>query len=183
MCPTRNQPDGIGFWKNSPAANCRSKRVGRIRLQRVCERVGRSQRSEKTAKKRRGNCEKRSEKPRSGGNLTEFDEISLDSLKISSDLREIEPESGFFGRDLGFLSPKFGFLSSESGFFAGLWVFADRFRFFGFLGREIETDPLESVFGGENPPPTAGVSRVGRFRIGFGRVSGWVGSPDMFGQP
>jgi len=86
------------------------------------------------------------------------------------------PESGFFGRDLGFLSP-------ESGFFVGLWVFAGRFGFFGFLGRETETDLPKSVSGGENPPPTAGVARVGWFHIGSGRVSGWVGSPDMFGQP
>lgn len=33
LCPTQNRPDGIGFWKISPAANCRSKQVGRIRLQ------------------------------------------------------------------------------------------------------------------------------------------------------
>ena len=33
---------------------------------------------------------------RSGFNLTGFDEISLDSVKISLDLREIAPKSGFF---------------------------------------------------------------------------------------
>ena len=32
---------------------------------------------------------------RSGKNLTGFDEISPDSIKISLDLREISPESGF----------------------------------------------------------------------------------------
>ena len=56
-------------------------------------------------------------KHRSGENLTRFYEISLDSVKISSDLREIvsesgkiSPESGFFrwilenfGQNLGFL--------------------------------------------------------------------------------
>ena len=51
-----------------------------------------------------------------------------------------------------------------------------------FWGRETETDPPESVSGGENPPPTAGVGRIGRFRIGSDWVFRWVGSLDMFGQ-
>ena len=72
--------------------------------------------------------------------------------------------------------PKSGF-SSDYGFFAG------QFGFLGFLGREAKTDLPESVSSGENPLPIAGVGRVGRFRIGSGRVSKWVGSPDMFGQP
>ena len=93
------------------------------------------------------------------------------------------PESRFFGQDLGFLSPESGFFSPESRFFAGLWVFVGRFGFFKFLGRETETDLPESVSGGENLPLIAGVARVGRFWIGSGRVSEWIESPDMFGQP
>ena len=50
LCPTRNRPDGIRFWENSPAADRRTKRVGQIRLQRVLGRVGRRQISEKTTK-------------------------------------------------------------------------------------------------------------------------------------
>ena len=37
---------------------------------------------------------------RSGKNLTEFDEISPNLIKISLDLREISPESGFLRRIL-----------------------------------------------------------------------------------
>ena len=127
---------------------------------------------------------------RSGGNLTRFNEISLDSVKISSNLREIALESGFFCRDLGFLSPKFGFLSPESGFLARIWVFCRIMGFSpigsgfsGFWVRETETNPSESVSDGENPLPTAGVGRVSWFQISSGWVSEWVGSLDMFGQP
>ena len=52
LCPTRNRPDGISSWKNSPVVDHWSKQVNRIRLQRVLGRVGQSQRFEKTAKKR-----------------------------------------------------------------------------------------------------------------------------------
>ena len=92
--------------------------------------------------------------------------------------------------NLGFLSPRSGFLSLESGIFSpesGLspdyGFFAGRFEFSGFWGRETKTDPPESVSGGENLSPTAGVDQVNRFRIGFGWVFRWVRSPNMFGQP
>ena len=85
LCPTRNWPDGIRFWENSPAVDCRTKRVGQIRLQRVLGRVSRRQRSEITTKKRRGNCKKRWEKPRSDENLIEIYEISSDLALISQD--------------------------------------------------------------------------------------------------
>ena len=66
---------------------------------------------------------------RSGKNLTGFNEISLDPVKISLDLREISPKSGFLPRILEnyhrileilagiwkFL-PKSGNLSVDSGF-------------------------------------------------------------------
>ena len=90
-----------------------------------------------------------------------------DPVKISPDLLEILPKSGFFRRDL------------EN--FRQIWVFFGWFGFFG--GRETETDLLESVSGGEDLPFTAGVVRlagVGSDPVGF---LGWVGSLNGFGQP
>ena len=90
-----------------------------------------------------------------------------DPVKISPDLLEILPKSGFFRRDL------------EN--FRQIWVFVGWFGFFG--GRETETDLLESVSGGEDLPLTAGVVRlagVGSDPVGF---LGWVGSLNGFGQP
>ena len=90
-----------------------------------------------------------------------------DPVKISPDLLEILPKSGFFRRDL------------EN--FRQIWVFGGWFGFFG--GRETETDLLESVSGGEDLPSTAGVVRLaglGSDPVGF---LGWVGSLNGFGQP
>ena len=53
---------------------------------------------------------------RSGENLTGFDEISQDPVKISLDLREMSPESGFFRRILENSHRKLEIL-------AGIWKF------------------------------------------------------------
>lgn len=93
-------------------------------------------------------------------------------------LSEILLEFGF-----SFLS-RSGKVSPESGCFriiwkilAKIWLFLSRFGFFGFWGRETETDPLESASSGEDLAPTAGV--VGLADIG----SNPVGSSDGFEQP
>ena len=70
---------------------------------------------------------------KSGGSLTRFDEILLDSVKVSLDLREIALESGFFYCwNLGFLL--------EFGFSAG------RFGFFRFLGERNQNWPARVGF-------------------------------------
>ena len=112
LCPTGNRPDGIGFWENSLAAYRRSKRVRQIRLQRVLERVGQRKKYEKTAKNGEETARKTQIRRKShwnlwdfvrfGFNLIRFDEISLDSVKISLDLHEVALESGFFNRNLEF---------------------------------------------------------------------------------
>ena len=47
---------------------------------------------------------------RSGENLTKFDDILLDLVKILSELREISPEYGFFSQDLENYLRNLGFL-------------------------------------------------------------------------
>ena len=92
-----------------PPSTRRSNRVGRFKPSTGGGRVGRSHRFEKTARKRektqirRINADSGDSFPNSGEislrsrkNLTGFDEISLDPVKISLDLREISPESEFF---------------------------------------------------------------------------------------
>ena len=144
LCPTQNQPDGIGFWENSPAVDRRSKQVGQIRLQRVLGWVGRRQRSEKTARKlrekvRKTQIQRKSHRNlwdfiRSDFNLTKFDEISIDSVKISLDLHEIVPEFGFFITEIWvFIAGIWNFLS-RIWVIARLWVFRRPVRVFGFLG-------------------------------------------------
>ena len=113
---------------------------------------------------------------RSGENLTRFDEILLDPVKISQDLREISPESRFLRRILGNYRWNLEIL-------AGIWKSFGRFRFFGFLGRKIETELLESVSGGEDPPPTHRSNRVDRIRVGSGRFFRWVRLPNQSRQP
>ena len=110
---------------------------------------------------------------RSGFNLTGFNEISLDSVKISLDLHEIAPKSGFLSPESRIFSPESRFLS-DYGFFAGQ---------FGFLGERNQNWPVEVGFWWRKSAVDHR-SRSGQpFRIGSGRVSGWVGSLDMFGQP
>ena len=68
------------------------------------------------------------------------------------------------------------------GFFAGFWKFWPGFRnlsvgsgFLGIRGGKTETDPPESAFGGEDPPPTRRSSRVGWIWVGFGRFFNGLG--------
>ena len=113
-------------------------------------------------------------------------------------LHEISPESGFFHLDLEIFRQNLGFFFTEIwnffrqnlgfwpefGFFARIWVFSSvSSGFSGFRGRETETDPLESIFGVENLPPTAEIVGSARCQIGPIWFSGWVRSPDGFGQP
>ena len=150
--------------------------------------------SVKNMRKRRRTARKLREKPRSGENLIGIYEISSDSALISPDsmrFRQIRSKFRWIYMkqhlNLGFLSPRSGFLLPESGIFSPEFGFCQIMGFSSvgssFWGRETETDPPESVSSGENPPPTAEVGWVGQFRIGFGRVFGWVWSLDMFGQP
>ena len=76
-----------------------------------------------------------------------------------------------------------GFLAKIWKNFAEIWVFVGQFKFFGFWGRETETDPPESVSSGEDSPSTAGVvglTGVESDPIGF---FGLVESLDGFGLP
>lgn len=178
LCLTQNRLEEIEWWKISPVADRRSRWVGRIRPSTSGGRVGRHHRSKITSRKRWGNFEKKVRKThirgkshrnlwdftRSSENLTEFNEILPYPIKISPDLHEISPESGFFSQDLKIL-PKFGFFflpesgkfSLEFGIFDRIWVFVSRFRFFGFWGRETKTNSPKSVSGEEDLPPTAEV--------------------------
>ena len=73
---------------------------------------------------------------RSGDNLTGFDEISQDPVKISLDLREMSPESGFFA----------GFWKIIAGFWkilTGNWKFLPRS---GNFGRNLEIFQSVRVF-------------------------------------
>ena len=60
---------------------------------------------------------------KSGFNLTRFNEISLNSVKISLDLREIVPESGFFIAEI------WVFIAGIWNFLVGIWVSAGWFGF------------------------------------------------------
>ena len=182
LCPTRYRLDGIGFWKNSLAAD----RVGWIRLQRVLGWVGWRQRSKKMARKLREKVRKTQiwrkshwnlwDFARFGLNLTRFDEISLDSIKISLDLYEIAPESRFFIAEIWVFI-------AEIWVFARLWVFHRLVRVFGFLGERNRNWPTGVSFWWRKST-TNRRSRSGQpFQISSDWVSGWVGSPDMFGQP
>ena len=83
---------------------------------------------------------------RSGFNLTGFDEISLDSVKISLDLHEIVPESGFFIAEIWvFIAGIWNFLA-RIWVFVGLWVFRWSVRVFGFLGERNRNWPVEVGF-------------------------------------
>ena len=72
------------------------------------------------------------------------------------------------------------FYSPGSGFLVGIWVFSPEFGFFsnwfGFWGIEIETDSLESVFGGEDLPSTAGIVGLAGFELVPVGSFRWVGS-------
>ena len=70
---------------------------------------------------------------------------------------------------INFLS-KSGFLLDGSGFL-------------GFGVRETKFDQPESVSGGEDPLPTAGVVRSVDVRLDLVGFFGWVGSSDGFGKP
>ena len=86
---------------------------------------------------------------RSNKNIIGFDEISPDLAKISLDLREITPESGFFHRIL----ENFG---QNLEIFAGIlkfWLeFGNLSVSSGFRGGKQKPDPPESSSGGEDPP-------------------------------
>ena len=69
---------------------------------------------------------------RFGENLTRFDEISLDPVKISSDLMEILPESGFLRWILEIL--------------AEIYKSFGRFGFFRVLGEENRNRPTGISF-------------------------------------
>ncbi|KAL0016123.1 hypothetical protein SO802_003192 [Lithocarpus litseifolius] len=89
---------------------------------------------------------------RSGENLTGFDEISLDPVKISPDLSEISPKSWFFHRDLENFGQNLKIL-------AGLYVFSVGSGFSGFRGgkpRPIRRNRFSRV---EDPPLITGVVR------------------------
>ena len=109
LCPTWNQPVGIGWKKKAPTGVIRS---GGLEHQRV---AGGSVEF--------GTTRKRWKKHSSDKNLTGFDEISLDPVKISLDLREIAWESGK--------------ISSESGFFR--WILEN-------FGRNLEIFQSIRVF-------------------------------------
>ena len=123
------------------------------------------------------------EKPRFGRNVTRFNEISPDLVKISLDLHKISPKSRFFRRNLGFFAKIWNF-------FAKIWVshqnmvfspIASGFSSFG--GRETEIDPPKLVSSGEDLPPTTEVvesTGVGSVPVGF---FGWVESPDGLDSP
>ena len=119
-------------------------------------------------------------KHRSEENLIGFDEISLDPIKISPDLREIVLESGFFrrilenfGQNLEILARIYKFWPESRNISVSL----------GFRGGKPKPDPPESVSGVEDQPPTCWSSRVGRFRVGSCRFFGLVKLSDEFGQP
>ena len=72
--------------------------------------------------------------------------------------------------DSGKFWPKSGNLSVDSGFS-------------GFKGGKPKPNPLELVFGDEDPPPTRQSIRVGQFRVGSGRFFEWVKYLDESRQP
>ena len=96
-----------------------------------------------------GMVRKQWKKHRSDENLTRFYKISPDLAKISLDLREITPESGFFHRIL----ENFG---RNLEIFAGIlkfWLeFGNLSVSSGFRGGKQKPDPPESSSGGEDPP-------------------------------
>ena len=117
---------------------------------------------------------------RSGENLTGFDEISQDPVKISLDLREMSPESGFLRRilenscwilenscrDLEILAgiwkfwPESGNLSVSSGFRGGKPKLTRRNRF---LVVKIRHRPARAV----------GSAGFGSVPVGFSGESGY----------
>ena len=117
-----------GGEKRHPPPTRRSNRVERFKTSTGGGRVDRIWDGKKTVEKtqiRRKSHRIQWDFAKSSENLTGFDEISSDPVKISSDLREIVPESGK--------------ISSESGFFcrilenlAGIWKSFGPFGFFGF---------------------------------------------------
>ena len=115
----------------------------------------------------------RQRNPDSGDISLRSIEILPDPVKISPDLREISPESGFLRRILENYHWNMEIL-------AGFWKY---FGPFGFFRRKTETDLSESVSSSEDSPLTCRSSRVGRIRVEFGRFFEWVGLPDQSGQP
>ena len=100
----------------------------------------------------------------------------LDPVKISLDLREISPKSGFLRR--------------ISEILARIWKFWPESRnisigsgFSGFKGGKPKLDLPESVSGDEDLLPTRRSSRIGRFRVESGRFFGWVRYLDESEQP
>ena len=118
LCPTRNQPAGIGWQKIEPVVDRWSNRIGQIRPSTGGGRVGQSHRSEKTVRKRW-------EKLRSGENLIEFYEISPNLVKFSPDLSKIYPRIWVFSLGSRKLWPK-------SRNFCRTLCFFGRFGFFDF---------------------------------------------------
>ena len=92
-----------------------------------------------------GTTRKRWKKHKSDENLTGFDEILPDPVKISSNLREIALESGKFWAESRVFSRFWKIL-------AKIWKSFSQFGFFEFKGGKPKPDPLESVSGDEDPP-------------------------------
>ena len=78
---------------------------------------------------------------RSGENLTGFDEISQDPVKISLDLREISPESGFFTRFWKIITGFWKFWPGSGNFCRNLEIFRS-VRVFRVLEEENQNRPV-----------------------------------------
>ena len=148
-----------------PPSTRRSNWIGRFRPSTGGGRIGQSHRSENTARKwwkehRSG------KKPRfrryfpkiqwdfakSSENLTRFDEISPDSVKISLDRREISLKCGFLRRILCKLSPESGNFGRSLVIFQSVRVFQvlgeenrNQFAGIGFWWWRPATDPPEQL--------------------------------------
>ena len=134
LCLTRNRPEGIGFWKISPTADCQSKRVGPGQTSTGGGRVGWHLGSEKTGRKQRENSRKRRGNSRSSESLIGIYEISLDLAVISSDLMRFHQIWSKSHLIYVKYRMNLGFLAKIWVFFVGFWNFSHRNLGFSLVG-------------------------------------------------
>ena len=154
LCPTRNQPDGIEFWKNSLVKNSLEK-------------------TRDPAKNLIGIYEISLDPAVISSDLMRFRQIQS---KSSQTYVKYHLNLGFLAEIWVFFHLILEFFSPEYGFFSG------RFRFFGFWGIETEIDPSESVSRGRKPAADRRNSRVNRFQIDSDQVLRVGRVSDGFGQ-